>query len=144
MDSVSIADSCSVSVNVDDLTDIEAPEIVAAKRVILNLFGMNTFDWKSWDRSPLLPALRVYHFNERELDRHRVHLLYGSEPFFEKLNALGVVSPRNEQRCLIFLWKRLSALQTAATSLDIPEIQNQLRMRMESLLRYVFSARLAL
>lgn len=133
-------ESDSVSLNVDELVEIEAPELVAAKRTLLGLFSTSSFDWKSWDRSPLLPALRIYHFNDRELGKYRAFLLYDSMPFHDKLGAMGVVSPRNEQRCLIFLWKRLSALTASASSFSIPEIQDQLRSRMESLLMYVLSA----
>lgn len=137
-------DTESLSVSIDELLDIEAPELVAAKRSLLNLFGASSYDWKSWDRSSLLPALRIYHFNDRELGRHKEFLLYDPMPFHDKVQAMGVVSPRNEQRCLIFLWKRLSALQSSASSLNTSELQTQIRCRMESLLSYVRTPFMAL
>lgn len=137
MSSAGAVELPAVSIDVDNLVDIEAPELVAAKRSLLSRVGGSSFDWNSWDRSLLLPALRIYHFNDRELVRHREYLLYDVAPFFEKVISLGVVSPRNEQRCLIFLWKRLAALQGSDSSVNTAEIQSQLRLRMHGLLSYV-------
>lgn len=137
MSSAVVADLPAVLINVDNLVDIEAPELIAAKRNLLSRFGGSSFDWNSWDRSLLLPALRIYHFNDRELVKHREFLLYDARPFSEKVASLGVISPRNEQRCLIFLWKRLSGLQDSDIQINTSEIQSQLRLRMQGLLSYV-------
>lgn len=131
-------DGSFISINVDELIDIESDELVHIKRSLLAQFKTTKFEWKEWQTSLLLPALRVYHFNEREMNAHKAYCLYSSLPFSERMAQLGPVSPRNENRSLIYIWKRLFASQNAMSSDQVLDIKSQLRKSMKKLSSYVY------
>jgi hypothetical protein len=125
-----------IHVNVNNLVDIETFELLESKRRLLSLFETTYFDWNSWQTSLLLPALRIYHFNEREINAHGSYCLYDSLPFSERIIAMGRISPRNELRCLIFIWKQLYAQQSHFSAFQILELKSQLRDKMDQLSLY--------
>lgn len=130
-------DGSFISINVDELIDIESDELLHIKRSLLAQFETTKFEWKDWQSSLLLPALRVYHFNEREMNAHKAYCLYSPLTFSERMTQLGPVSPRNENRTLIYIWKRLFASQNAIPSHQVIEIKSQLRKSMKKLSSYV-------
>lgn len=121
------------TLNIDELVDIESEELVRAKRELFNLIGASKFDWND---PKLLPALRIYHFNERELTSHQSYLLYDGSSMDDKLTSLKFISPRNEQRCLLLLWKRLSATGPGFDAIRAREL-SIISENMQKLLRYV-------
>jgi len=128
-----------VHVNVAELVDIESEALLNRKKQLLRSFGDCVFKVNdAWANSLLLPALRVYHFDEREMNAHKAYCLYDFRPFEQRMQLLGRVSPRNEQRCLIYIWKRLFSHQSTLLSPNMSLLKTQLQSMMSSLHLYVY------
>jgi hypothetical protein len=127
-----------IALNVEELADIEADEMVRMKRLLLSKFQTLNYDINSLtSTSALFPALRIYHFSEKELYAHKAFLLYDLEPFSKRSAAIGVVSPRNESRCLIYLWRRLQTQISSLLPSTLTTIQAELQEKMLFLAQYV-------
>lgn len=126
------------NIDVNQLIDIESTDLVECKRRLLNDVGRtNIEDVESLDHLGLLPALRVYHFNERELYMNKADLFYDiSRSLSSRLNDLGQISTRNEIRCLIFLWKRLQAQKDSVNPVLLKKLHSQLLQKMNRLTSY--------
>lgn len=135
---ITAQESARFHICVDELADIDHELLFEAKKRLLSMCRSCIFDVQDLDSSPtLFPALRIYHFNDRELYQHKGYLLYDPSPMEVKLSSLGVVSTRNETRCMIYIWKRLNAQRQALSPTISEKLNQQLQLKMDDFLKYV-------